>query len=369
MIRRAGLYIGWVGRQNLGDEAMWWACRNQFRQIYWRLFDPSYGRSFAELLNGVVRRRKGVRSLALHAAHRLLAGITGLTGILGGGTLINRDRSYLSSYDLLRQRLGRPIPIFGTGVANPEFWSGHDDWSDHRWEWAKRLNELPVVGVRGPLSRALLEEAGTRGVEVVGDCALVLSKFYPYQNRGASDSKRLRIGINCGGSRGNIWGKEDELLASLAALGRDLSRLGHEVLFFAIWPEDLKYCVEAARQSGLPLASVSEGLFSHKPFFKYVRSLDLIVAMKLHAGVLAAAAGVPFLMLEYRPKCLDFAQSLNWGRFTIRTNRATTAKLLDLTLDLAEQLPQMSHALRQRVSELTVVFDGYCKKLLPLMFA
>ena len=53
-----------------------------------------------------------------------------------------------------------------------------------------------------------------------------------------------------------------------------------------------------------------------------------MVNLKLHAGFLAAAANVPLVSLEYQPKCRDFAASIGWEEFVIRTDRLQTGRLL-----------------------------------------
>lgn len=45
-------------------------------------------------------------------------------------------------------------------------------------------------------------------------------------------------------------------------------------------------------------------------FLEEYSRLSFVVAERLHAAVLAAAMDVPFLALAYKPKCLDFVDSL-----------------------------------------------------------
>lgn len=41
-----------------------------------------------------------------------------------------------------------------------------------------------------------------------------------------------------------------------------------------------------------------------------VASCDAVLAMRLHAGVFAYATGVPFAMIDYHPKCVEFGESV-----------------------------------------------------------
>ena len=52
---------------------------------------------------------------------------------------------------------------------------------------------------------------------------------------------------------------------------------------------------------------------------------EFVIGFKLHANVLAAAAGVPFVALGYRFKVLDFAASLGLQAFVVPTDAADIA--------------------------------------------
>ena len=64
----------------------------------------------------------------------------------------------------------------------------------------------------------------------------------------------------------------------------------------------------------------------HELFTSKVRELTAFVGMKLHATALATCALTPSVMLEYRPKCRDYMQSIGQEAHTFKTNvfRATT---------------------------------------------
>ncbi len=60
-----------------------------------------------------------------------------------------------------------------------------------------------------------------------------------------------------------------------------------------------------------------------------------MVGERLHACVLAAAAGRPFVSIEYRPKLRDFADSVGMGEYLVRTDEISSGRLTELVGHLA----------------------------------
>ncbi|MGH9671263.1 MAG: polysaccharide pyruvyl transferase family protein [Terriglobales bacterium] len=364
---RAGTYIGWVGHKNLGDEAMWEVCRKQFPQIRW-FAHKRIGESFRRAFSRARHEVSSLGSVGDRNEQRIQRRSVE-TGLLGGGTLINRNETYLNSYRLLRRRTGRPVPVFGSGVASTEIWSALSGWSDRRREWVELVSELPVVGVRGPLSQSALEAAGARNVTISGDPAVMFHTPLPPATESSEPKRCLRIGVNCGHARSLLWGSNAQIHESLACVVEQLARAGHTVELLSVWRHDTHYCRDIARRAGLSRAAVAPLLVSPRKFMERMKTLDLVVALKLHTGVMAAAANVPFVMLEYRPKCLDFALTLDWERFTIRTSELSANKLMETILRLSSEIPSARAELCRKMCELSSRFESYCRRIEPLLMS
>jgi hypothetical protein len=377
MNSRTGLYIGFVGYHNLGDEAIWHVCQTVFPDFEWQIFGEEAfqpdtsgflqrtGRNPSHVLRVLaeeLRSQPRLRALAKDGARRLQRKGRGEAGLMGGGTLINRNLNWLRRYAALRQRVGRPVPLFGTAVAAPEFWCLQSGWSDTRKEWAPLLSELPVVGVRGPQSQTLLEDVGLRNVIVCGDPAVLLHRRWNPETETA-DYRRLRVGLNCGHCQGLLWGDPGRLHACLVEVARRIREAGHEVTLFAVRDTDLDSLQRVAREAALQPSAVAPLLLTHDAFFQHARDFDVVIALKLHAAILAAAASLPFVMLEYEPKCLDFARSIAWERFVIRTNVAEPAKVIELMMELATELPERRRELCAAMCDLAERFRQYCRQL------
>ena len=380
---RTGIYIGWVGYLNLGDEAMYQLCRNQFPGIRWsRMEDVTYELHPADILRRSQRdptqilqalteelsTQRRLRSVATKSLQELARLAGRQVAIFGGGTLINRNVAALESYVSIRKRTGRLVPTFGTGVINPAFWSTREvGWIDRRKEWVSVLAELPVVGVRGPISKALLDDAGAGNVVVCADPAVAFHAPYAAKPLPARRDGPLRIGLNPGDCSGHLWGRMEDVQDSFVALSRWLNQSGHHIEIIPVWQKDVESCLEVARRAELDASVVRPVCYTHETFLSRVENLDLMVCLKLHAGVLAAAANIPFVSLEYQPKCRDFAASLQWEEFVIRTDEIAPAKLIDTVVALIAQLDSKRPELCRNMCELMNRFDAYCRQIAPIM--
>ncbi|MEO8605417.1 MAG: polysaccharide pyruvyl transferase family protein [bacterium] len=352
---RRGLYQGWVGWRNLGDEVMFEACRRCLPTIRWTPIP------FDDIppplpLSARVRSRYA----------RQVAGLFGgSVAMLGGGTILNRIPAWLEQYRRLCRTVGRPVPLFSPGVADPSFWSAAAGWRDTRAEWRTELARLPQVGVRGPLSKRLLDEVGCRNVVVAGDPALTF-------HRGATPAPpagRRRVAVNAGRAHGEVWGSEDRMIATLAAAVRRLVAAGYDVRVFPAWDRDEVVCREVARAAGLPDDAVDPLLLDADTLLQYLDGFDVVVSIKLHAAVLAAAAGVPFVAVEYQPKVRDFTESIGWGRFTFRSDTVEATDVERAVREIHDDLAAVRQHLDARVRELVEGFRAHARQLEALLLA
>jgi hypothetical protein len=381
---RAGVYIGWVGFLNLGDEVMYELCCERFPSIHWALYETvAYSlqpRQFIRrsrrdihhifrLVSDELTHKRRLRSVVTNAIHTLARLTEQEVGMCGGGTFINRNADALNAYNSVRKRTGHPVPTFGNGVAHPEFWSSKEaGWVDRRKEWVAAMAELPLAGVRGPISKALLEDAGARNVVVCGDPAVAFHASYAGKTPSERVCGSLRVGINAGDCVERLWGHAEGVQSALAALAVWLAKSGHQVEIIPVWPKDVEACVDVARRAALDQSVVSPVCWSREAFMSRVQQLDVMVCLKLHAGILAAAANVPFVSLEYQPKCRDFAVSIGWDDLVIRTDDLQPQILIDRVSNLIEQLDGQRKYLCKQMCVLMDNFEQYCRNIEPLLF-
>ena len=294
-------YVGWTGYDNLGDEAMLEAFR---RLLPWASVDVS----------------GTPRDLLL----------------LGGGTLINRT-TYL---EWLRERDSPRIEraVIGTGVASPAYWGE----TEPSREWVRWLESCAYVGVRGPRSVEVLERWGYGGsIEVCGDSALLFERPESVAPEPGS------VVVSPAWTNGELWGgSDDDVSACLATLVRDWHQQGRRVTFLSCNPDDDRMIFETMRAAGAPDLPYLAGYRDLAASLEMLASAELVVAERLHAAVLAAAVGTPFVSLEYRPKLADFADSVGAGEALVRTDALSPEALGEA----AEAAADRRDAVAERVS-------------------
>jgi hypothetical protein len=293
-------YLGWHGRGNLGDDAIYEAVRLQLP-----------GATFLDLP---------------HSKHEMIIGAaTGLTWslrrstqVVGGGTLVGRRywrRLVNRGLALTRNKGSYAI---GVGVEDPVFIgrnSGSD--KDELKRWSPILSEFHTVSVRGPRSAQLLSDIGLN-VEVSGDPALLLPRPDVVPEDGL-------IGVNLGFGD-DLWGHDPAMLAEeMSGAIRQLSSRGYRFVGVLMNPDDKRWTEVALGDIAADIVfPVDAGAASRE-----LARCSVAIVSRLHAAILASLSDTPVISLEYQPKCRDFALSIDDERSLIRTDELSSVAVVD----------------------------------------
>jgi hypothetical protein len=322
---------GWLGHNNLGDEALFSANQVMFPGV--SLY-PMKG-----------RREDAAPARLTRVFH---------SAMLAGGTIINKNND-----GLMRARRMLDIAercfVFGTGVADPEFWEsrkleGGEPWRNNLVQWVNLLRRCDYVGVRGPLSQRILTGAGLANVEVIGDPVLTFADG----SRGMRYHEKT-LGLNVSIGDGHMWGEDEKSvlkgLVRLASLAKDA---GWKVVWFVVLPKDYSVTEHAAKETGTD-ERIHAIYTDHAKYLDLVSESSVFVGIKLHAVVLATCAGVPSIMLEYRPKCRDYMESIQQGHLCKRVDLATTEDLWEQVLELHGKREEYARQLAEGISRLRTI--------------
>jgi polysaccharide pyruvyl transferase WcaK-like protein len=237
--------------------------------------------------------------------------------MLGGGTLINQI--WIDEVrSLLRQ--GLRVCAFGTGVGSCGFAQPHQVPIQ---DWKPLLADFARIGVRGPLSRAALEDIGIAGAEVIGDTALCWTR-----DEAGQKASEPRFAINtCVPPSENCGVGEFAALSEIEHGARELVRAGWTPIPLAMHHTDLPSLELLMDRIGVstPVRLVS----SAEEMLDLVAPCEFCVAVRLHAAILSCCAGVPLLMIGYRQKCLDFMQSMELDDWHVPLTGSPKGEMLD----------------------------------------
>ena len=315
---------GWHGYGNLGDNALFAAAKKIFHRC--ELVEYSGGPAL-KVLSRFCRRTK--------------------SGALGGGTLINRDDKWLRvAQDYMDNH--EEFFIFGTGVANPSFWTGNPKWKNLLHKWKPILEKCKYVGVRGPMSAQLLLDAGIKNVEVIGDPVLTFAKDQP---RNYDSIVQDSIGLNISNDGHGQWGSTEKFQQEYIRLARMFKSFGWKIGWFVLQPNDLSLTRRVAKLSETD-NEIHEIYEDHNLYMDLVGSLSTFAGTKLHAVVLATCAYVPSLMLEYRPKCRDYMKSIGQEHMTIRSDEFHAGKAWEILNNLNVNRQTVSKNLHESIRPL-----------------
>lgn len=319
-------YTGWLGYQNLGDEILLEAARESFApaEVVW------------------------IRSFNQPLVERAVSGKRHELAMLGGGTQIGET----SPIERFKSAISRSKAglVFGAGVTRSL------DGPVPAWleQWGEVLRPLAYVGTRGPESAATLNRVGVNA-QVLGDPVCWFSKPMEYWRPEAN-----LVGMNIGHSHGHMYGQESAIQQQFAQLARELVRQSSQVEFFCVWPKDLETTRHVAQAAGIEKPVIHEIYEGAERFQETVRRMSAFIGIKLHAVALAMCANVPSLMVEYQPKCREFATTLGVDEFCVRSDSIDVEQALALVATLrtdgkrvASQMHEHAQAIRRRICDLS----------------
>lgn len=301
------LYVGWIGFNNLGDELMW----QVFEQMSRKYLDPRHAR--------VVPSLPGVDLKDLSPYD---------TVVLGGGSLLVPGYVDVAHRAVLQNKR---LLIWGSGYDTQEpvktsstgrLIAAQIGESEKMRQMLRDIGDhAAFFGVRGPLTMQVLQDAGVGGkLSVSGDPGMLMAP--PAADAGGNGRKTPVIGINWGTSYNRIYGKNEAAVEDeLAEVARKLADDGCQLYLFTMWGPDREAIKRLYQKIGKPQATTLDlEVHSYTEMLRRLQTLQATINFKLHANVLSAVSGVPFVCLAYRFKCFDFASSLDLPELAVSTD-------------------------------------------------
>lgn len=188
------------------------------------------------------------------------------------------------------------------------------------------FNAADVIAVRDPASVTSLKELGFKGMpRVTGDMAFLLPQIKQEdsmsQEYGMANMKT--VGISARPFKGI------DVVKIFGELARQLFAAGYLPVLIEMDREaDGPLIMELDKVMGGKVPSMRR-LPNPMQYQQRVRRMDSVIAMRLHAGILAAMVGVPTVMVSYDPKVTAMAKQLDLPTPVAFTKEVTAQRIFD----------------------------------------
>jgi polysaccharide pyruvyl transferase CsaB len=286
------LLNGYFGFDNAGDEAVLAAMLAEMRALQGDATFVATSGNPAQ-----TRAMHGCEAIGRQTPGELFKAIQGCdVFVSGGGSLVQdvtsfRNVIYYTTLLRLAKMLGKKTMVYAQGV-------GPLNSKKSRNLARKMFQAADVVTVRDPDSAALLREIGVaRDIEVTADPVWNL----PSKNQHKRE-KTWGVALRS-------WpGADDNALARLVgALRASANAQGATLKFLPMQPGPDKEILQGLTTPGEILET--EGAHPSE-ILGLAASFEVMIAMRLHALIFAASAGVPVVALNYDPKVASLATLL-----------------------------------------------------------
>eukprot|EP00943_MAST-04B_sp_MAST-4B-sp1_P006245 g6245.t1 len=375
-----GLYLGWLGKYNEGDEAMYHVAAELFANI-----GINMGMS--------VSLFPYKPPFTCHLVHITLKSYDFV--IHGGGSILGAPEYQCILRDASQLQI--PIVAFGTGWEGGDVTGGREFIeqfydndklekqnktvnSDFKLHIAQDVASRYVVslksyqygGYRGIFTKTVADIVYSKhGLDVIGDSGILAKRLMHSYCDGTShetnsnknnnsvqqpwdsvDNNLPIVAINYGTNNPGqaiFHSNADLLFNSFVDVGASLAKYGYNVYYYAMSADDLKDVGNVYVQTVEVLNTVREQKNSEAPqddfnvldrvhILEYVPDtihiLELLSASKfsinykLHGNVLSAAVGTPFISISYHLKSIEFSRFIDLSieeKYSIRSDSLQSA--------------------------------------------
>lgn len=294
------LLAGYFGSGNLGDDAILLGFCEAVKELQPEirviagspeLLLRQYG------LRGVIKTDMGAIKQAIADCDAL---------VFPGGSIFQdvtsiRSVAYYSRLVSMAKSAGKKVVMVGQGVGPLKTFLG-------RQFAVGAFNKANGIAVRDQDSMKALKDLGVKTpVRAAADMALLMptAKLPDGNSFGVAGMKTVGIAPR-------PWGKDRN--KKVVQLFGELMRLLSQNNFVPVMVEmdrneDGPLIQQVSSTQGGKVPEV-RGLSSPLQFQERIGRMEAVIAMRLHAGILAAAIGVPPFMVSYDPKVTAFAKQI-----------------------------------------------------------
>lgn len=208
--------------------------------------------------------------------------------------------AYYGNLVKMAKSKGKRVVFLGQGIGPLTTFLGK------RWA-ASAFNMADVVAVRDPASMTTLQSLGVKKpIKVTADLAFLLPPPKENDGPGFSVGGMKAIGISV-----RPHGKKDDVKELFGEFARMLFNAQMMPVFIEMDKHnDTQLILDISKAQGGKIPDI-RNLQTPMQVQQRMSRLEAVVAMRLHAGILAATVGVPPFMVSYDPKVNAFSKLLD----------------------------------------------------------
>ena len=243
--------------------------------------------------------------------------------IFPGGSIFQdatsvRSVTYYSKLVSMAKKAKKKVLLLGQGVGPVTSFFG-------KRMTAGAFNDADVISVRDPESAQVLKDLGVRkSARLTADMAFLLPPVQLTDDiQGFTVGNMKTVGISA-----RPLDKKTDVATLFGEFCRLLYTSGSmPVLIEMDKEEDGPLIAEIAKKQGGKIPDIRKLTTPMQLQQRFLR-MDSIVAMRLHAGILATTVGIPPLMVSYDPKVTAFAKAMDLGT-PLSIQGLTAQRLMD----------------------------------------
>ena len=334
------LLAGYFGAGNLGDDAILLGfvqgLGNTKHNLTVMTGSPEetyryYG------LRGIDRRDSGAFKKAIEEADAL---------VFPGGSIF-QDSSSVQSVAYYGQLVktakakGKKVIFLGQGVGPL------DNFLAKRWA-TSAFNMADAVAVRDPGSLTTLQNLGVkRPIRITADCAFLLPQPRESDGTGFNVGGMKAVGISV-----RPHGKKDDVKNLFGELARLLFQAQVMPVFIEMdRVHDGALILEISKAQGGKIPDMRK-VQTPMQLQQRMSRLEAVIAMRLHAGILATTVGIAPFMVSYDPKVAAFAKLLDMPAAPT-LNGLTAQRLFDSFMQFLKDKEKNAKLVERKREELT----------------
>ncbi len=341
------LLAGYLGAGNLGDDAVMLGFVHGLGSLGYDVSVMSGSPEETYRLYGFhsIQRRD------MKAFEEILPKVDAL--VFPGGSIFQdvtsvKSAMYYSQLVKKAKSAGKKVILVGQGVGPLNSFLG-------KRAAAAAFNAADAIAVRDPASLQTLKNIGvSRNVRVTADSAYLMPPPTT-----ADDAPEFAVGQmkSVGISARPIKDRKVDVASLFADFCRMLYQSGSmPVLIEMDRNEDGPLILEISKRQGGKVPDLRKVTTPMQLQGRLAR-MDALVAMRLHAGILAATVGIPPVMIGYDPKVNAFAHSLDVGA-ALPLDGLSAGRMLEAFLQSQKDRDRNAKIVTRKLEELVKAAEG-----------